>query len=76
MNFRFDGNSSDVIYLISCTVCGRQYTGIPRLTRFREKFNQYKWNVDLHSQGVCGLMQEKMISHFFDFEQLMTCMFK
>ena len=56
MNFRFDGNSSDVIYLISCTVCGRQYTGIPRLTRFRERFNQYKWNVDLYSQGVCELM--------------------
>ena len=67
MNFRFDCNSSDVIYLISCTVCGRQYTGTT-VTRFRKRFNQYKSNVNLYSQSVRGLMQEKVISHFFDFE--------
>ena len=60
MNFRFDSNSSDVIYLMSCTVCGRQYTSIT-VTKFRERFNQDKSNVNLCSQGVCGLMQEKMI---------------
>ena len=67
MNFQFDCNSSDVIYLTSCTLCGRQYTGTT-VTRFRERFNQYKSNVNLYSQGVRGMMQEKMISHFFDFE--------
>ena len=35
------------------------------MTRFRERFNQYKSNVNLYSQGVRGIMQEKMISHFF-----------
>ena len=64
INFRFDCNSSDVIYLISCKICGRQYTGTT-VTRFRERFNQYKSNVNLYSQGVRGMMQEKMISHFF-----------
>ena len=64
INFRFDCNSSDVIYLISCKICGRQYTGTT-VTRFRERFNQYKSNVSLYSQGVRGMMQEKMISHFF-----------
>jgi len=66
MNFRFDCNSQDVIYLISCTVCGLQYTGTT-VTRFRERFNQYKSNINLYSQGVRGLMQEQMISHFVDF---------
>ena len=64
INFRFDCNSSDVIYLISCKICGRQYTGTT-VTRFRERFNQYKSNVNLYSQGVRGMMQEKTISHFF-----------
>ena len=67
MNFQFDCNSSNVIYLISCTVCGCQYTGT-MITRFGERFNQYKSNMNLYSQDVCGLMQEKMIPHFFDFE--------
>ena len=63
INFRFDCNSSDVIYLTSCKVCGQQYTGTT-VTRFRERFNQYKSNVNLSSQEVRGLMQEKMISQF------------
>ena len=35
------------------------------MTRFRERFNQYKSNINLYSQGVRDLRQEKMISHFF-----------
>ena len=64
INFRFDCNSSDVIYLLSRKICGRQYTGTT-VARFRERFNQYKSNVNLYSQGVRDLRQEKMISHFF-----------
>ena len=64
INFRFDCNSSAVIYLISCKICGRQYAGTT-VTRFREGFNQYKSNVNLYSQWVRGMMQEKMTSHFF-----------
>ena len=75
MNCRFDCNSSDVIYLISCAVCGCQYMGTT-ITRFRESFNQYKLNLNLYSQGVRGLMQDKMISHFFILNttvQFITC---
>ena len=32
MNFRFDRNNTDLIYLISCTICGRQYTGTNDMT--------------------------------------------
>ena len=60
MNIRFDCNSIDAIYLKSCTVCGSQYTGTT-VTRLREKFNQYKSNMNLHSQGVRGLI--KVIDH-------------
>ena len=67
MNFRSDCNGNHIIYLISCTVCGRQYTGTT-VTRFRERFSQHKSNVNLYNQGVLGLMQEKMNSQFFDFE--------
>ena len=52
---------------LSYTVCGRQYTDT-RVARLRERFNQHKSNVSLYSQGIRGLMLEKMISHFFDFE--------
>ena len=62
--FRFDCNSSHVIYLISCKIRGHQYTGTT-VAHFRERFNQYKSNVNLYSQEVRGMMQEKMISHFF-----------
>ena len=49
INFWFVYNSIDVIYLISCTVCGSQYTGTT-VARFRERFNYYKSNVNLYSQ--------------------------
>ena len=64
INFRFDCNSLDVVYLISCKIYGCLYTGTT-VTRFQERFNQYKSNVNLYSQGVRGMKQEKMISHFF-----------
>ena len=35
------------------------------MTRFRERFNQCKSNINLYSQGVGDLRQEKMISQFF-----------
>ena len=55
------------MYLISCTVSGRQCTGTT-VNRFRERFTQYKSNVNLYSQGILGLMQEKMIFHCFYFD--------
>ena len=66
INFWFVYNSIDISYLISCTVCGSQYTGTTAI-RFRERFNHYKSNANLYSQGVRGLMQEKMTCHFFWF---------
>ena len=38
-NFHFDCNSLCVVYLITCKVCKKQYTG-STVTKFRARFNQ------------------------------------
>ena len=35
------------------------------ITTFRKRFNQYKSNIKLYSEGRRGMKQEKLISHFF-----------
>ena len=35
-----------------------------KVIRFRQRFNQYNSNMHLYFQGVCRLIQEKVISHF------------
>ena len=65
INFNFNCNSENVIYLLTCKVCNIQYVGTT-ITRFRDRFNQYKSNINLYSQGRRGLMQERVISHFFE----------
>ena len=35
------------------------------ITLFRKRFNQYKPNIKLYSEGRRGMKQEKLISHFF-----------
>ena len=37
------------------------------VTRFKERLNQYKLNVNLYIEGDRGLIQEKMIFSFSDF---------
>ena len=63
MNFHFDCNSSNVIYLLTCKVCQKQYVG-STITKFRMRFNQYKSNFKLYNEGRKGLMQEKFFQHF------------
>lgn len=41
VNYRLDCNSTLVIYIISCKVCGVQYVG-SRKTKFRLRFNNHK----------------------------------
>ena len=35
------------------------------ITTFRKRFNQYKSNIKLYSEGRRGMKQKKLISHFF-----------
>ena len=65
MNYHFDCNNLCAVYLITCKVCKKQYTG-STVTKFRARFNQYKSNVKLYDEGRRGSFQEKMIEHFFN----------
>ena len=53
-----------VIYLVTCKVCKKQYVG-STITKFRQRFNQYKSNIHLYGQGRRGFQQEKVIEHFY-----------
>ena len=65
MNFHFDCNSLCVVYLITCKVCKKQYTG-STVTKCRACFNQYKSNLKLYREARRGFFQEKLIEHFFN----------
>ena len=41
INYSFNCDSSNVVYLLECTVCGVQYVG-STCTPFRLRFNNYK----------------------------------
>ena len=41
INSDFNCDSSGVVYLLGCKVCGKQYVG-STLTSFRARFNSYK----------------------------------
>ena len=55
INFHFNCNSVCEIYLLTCKVCGKQYTE-STVTKFRSRFNQYKSNIKLlrrRKEGFC-----------------------
>ena len=62
INFSFNCNSRNVIYLLTCKICEKQYVG-STVTTFRSRFNQYKSNTDW--KGQRGFIQEPLIEHFF-----------
>ena len=64
MNFHFNCNSICVVYLLTCKICAKQYTG-STITKFRSRFNQYKSNIKLYEEGRRGFVQEKLIERFY-----------
>ena len=44
INFSFNCNSRNVVYLLTCKICEKQYVG-STVTKFRSRFNQYKSNI-------------------------------
>ena len=65
MNFHFDCNSLCVVYLITCKVYKKHYTG-STVTKFRARFNQYKSNLKLYGEGRRRFFQEKLNEPFFN----------
>ena len=49
INFELNCNSTNVVYLLSCKVCGVQYVGSTS-TRFRLRFNNHKSRIRAHAR--------------------------
>ena len=61
--------------VIACAlfiVCKKQYVG-STITKFRQRLNQYKSNIDLYGQGRRVFQQEKVIEHFYSKNHHGTC---
>ena len=65
MNIHFDCNRLCAVYLITCKVCKKQYTG-STVTKFRAWHNQYNSNLKLYDEGRRGFFEEKLIEQFFN----------
>ena len=63
MNNRFHCNSRNVVYLITCKTCRKQYVG-STTTKFRLRCNNYKSNFDKYGKGERGMNQESLYEHF------------
>ena len=67
----FNCNSSDVVYLLTCNTCEKQYVG-STITRFRERYNNYKSKFRTYyrkrSNGTLGqgkaIEQSGLFEHF------------
>ena len=57
MNFHFNCNSLCVVYLLTCKVCAKEFTG-STITKFRSRFNQYKSNIKLYGDRARRFVQE------------------
>ena len=49
--------------ILTCRICKKEYTG-STITRFRERFNQYKPNLKLYDERRRDFKQEKLWEHF------------
>ena len=65
INFNFNCNSKNVIYLLTCRICQKQYVG-STTTKFRSRFNQNKSNFNLYGKGRRGFVQESFLENVFD----------
>ena len=62
INYSFNCDSSNVVYLLECTVCGVQYVG-STCTPFRLRFNNYKACSRNFSSGA-SVPQAEFFRHF------------
>ena len=59
---RFTCDSSGVVYILHCKVCGKQYIG-STFTPFRVRFNNYKSSNRKFSSGI-SVTQAELFKHF------------
>ena len=65
INYKLDCNSDNVVYLISCKVCGLQYVG-STVTPFRFRFNNHKSRINTHVKSSRNYkeMDDLIYKHF------------
>ena len=63
INFKFNCNSINVVYLLTCKRCRKQYV-VSTVIKFRLSCNQCKSNIKSHGEGKRVFKQEKVIKHF------------
>ena len=63
INFSLNCDSSNVVYVLECSVCGVQYVG-STCTSFRVRFNNYKSCNRRFNGGALGLPQADIFRHF------------
>ena len=71
MNFHFYCNSICVVYLLTCRICEKQYTG-STITKFKERFNEYKSNLELYGERRRDFKQKKFLEHFYSHDHHRT----
>ena len=67
INYQLDCNSRNVVYLISCKVCGLQYVG-STTTEFRLRFNNHKSRLKTHARMSAADRDSDdcVYRHFYD----------
>ena len=63
-NNYFDCDSSGVVYLITCSICAKQYVG-STITPFRMRFNIIKVHLIVW-KGQRGICDEHLYAHFYE----------
>ena len=65
INCSFDCDSEGMVYLISCTKCGKNYVG-STITLFRKRFNNHKSSLVRYGKGQRGISGEHLYAHFYE----------
>ena len=64
INYSFDCDSEDVIYVLRCISCSKIYVG-STITSFRKRFNNHKSSMRKYEQGGRKMAAEHLYAHFF-----------
>ena len=64
VNYDFDCDSNEVVYLIECKKCLKLYVG-STITSFRMRFNNHKSSLVGYGKGQRGIAGEHLYAHFF-----------
>ena len=65
INFGFDCDSAEVIYLLNCKRCSKIYVG-NTVTSFRKRFNNHKSSLKRFGKGQRGIAGRYLYADFYE----------